>query len=112
MAEIDKGSTEAKPSHGKFSDGDNYFSLSKRRTTSPNQGLIHHPNIAFGPYNHGRHGRGGIGNLAIAVGYNRYKDDIVLISVLIIFDNSIYNSSLSKLFNKKNITLNIKKGEK
>lgn len=29
-------------------------------------------------------GGGGIGNLAIAVGYNRYKDDVVLISVLII----------------------------
>lgn len=29
-------------------------------------------------------GGGGIGNLAIAVGYNRYKDDIVIISVFII----------------------------
>ncbi|MDD7306094.1 MAG: ABC transporter permease [Peptoniphilaceae bacterium] len=29
-------------------------------------------------------GGGGIGNLAIAVGYNRYKDDVVLISVVLI----------------------------
>lgn len=29
-------------------------------------------------------GAGGIGNLAIAVGYNRYKDDVVLVSVIII----------------------------
>lgn len=29
-------------------------------------------------------GGGGIGNLAIAVGYNRYKDDVVIVSVVII----------------------------
>ncbi len=29
-------------------------------------------------------GGGGIGNLAIAVGYNRYKDDVVIVSVLLI----------------------------
>lgn len=29
-------------------------------------------------------GGGGIGDLAIAVGYQRYKDDVVLISVIII----------------------------
>lgn len=29
-------------------------------------------------------GAGGIGNLAIAVGYNRYKDDVVIISVIVI----------------------------
>lgn len=30
-------------------------------------------------------GAGGIGNLAIAVGYNRYKNDVVIISVIVIF---------------------------
>ena len=29
-------------------------------------------------------GAGGIGNLAIAVGYNRYKNDVVIISVIVI----------------------------
>ncbi|MGO3017864.1 MAG: methionine ABC transporter permease [Anaerococcus sp.] len=29
-------------------------------------------------------GAGGLGNLAIAVGYNRYKDDVVIVSVILI----------------------------
>ena len=32
----------------------------------------------------GKIGAGGIGNLAIAVGYNRYKNDVVIISVIVI----------------------------
>ena len=32
----------------------------------------------------GTTGAGGIGNLAIAVGYNRYKNDVVIISVIVI----------------------------
>ncbi|HZK10259.1 MAG TPA: methionine ABC transporter permease [Clostridia bacterium] len=47
-------------------------------------------------------GAGGIGKLAIAVGYNTYKDDIVLVSVVIILILVYSIQGLANLLIKKN----------
>ena len=46
-------------------------------------------------------GAGGIGNLAIAVGYNRYKNDIVIISVIVILIIVYAIQGLANLLIKK-----------
>ena len=46
-------------------------------------------------------GAGGIGNLAIAVGYNRYKNDVVIISVIVILIIVYAIQGLANLLIKK-----------
>lgn len=46
-------------------------------------------------------GGGGIGDLAIAVGYQRYKDDVVLVSVLIILVIVFIIQAISNLLIRK-----------
>ena len=46
-------------------------------------------------------GGGGIGDMAIALGYQRYKDDVVLVSVLIILIIVFIIQAISNLLIRK-----------
>ena len=41
----------------------------------------------------GAFGAGGIGNLAISRGYNRFQGDVIVVATIIMFDYRIYQPS-------------------